>query len=72
MAWLSDPEVRTGTNRLVPDTGAPPDPAHHSPPHPWPSYTYGPGTCHVPGVTLVTKEMAARVWKLQMPHEDLP
>lgn len=22
LAWLSDPEVRTGTNRLVPDTGA--------------------------------------------------
>ena len=35
--WLSDPEGRTGTNKLVPDTGAPPDPAHHSSPQPWPS-----------------------------------
>lgn len=74
MAWLGDPEVRTGTNRLVPDTGAPPDPAHHCSPQPWPSQ--GLHTCppHLPcaRVALVTKETAARVWELQMLHEDLP
>ena len=35
-------------------------------------YTHARGTCRVPGVALVTKEMAARVWELQMLHEDLP
>ena len=46
--WLGDPEWRTGTNRLVPDTGAPPDPAHHCSPQPWPSQ--GLHTCprHLP------------------------
>lgn len=62
LAWLSDPEVRTGTSRLVPDTGAPPDLAHHSPP-PWPSQELHIWPRHLPcaGVALVTKEMAARV-----------
>ena len=53
-----------------------PHQTRHTTAHPTPgqakSYTHGLGTCHVPGVALVTKETAASVWELPMFHEDLP